>query len=733
MTSKGSGRSNFDARELRQKSMERLQRRHSELADKGAELESLVYELEIHQAELEVQNEELRRAQVELDEAHRRYFDLYEFAPVGYVSLDEQGIIRESNLAVSKLTGVPRKKIIGRRFEQLLSSESRDAGYLLLSTASTTEARAGELRILSPEGQTLWVMAKSSPLLDPEGRLAGFRVTLGDISDRKRAEIELRKAHDELEQRVTERTQDLAKTVDTLQEEISFRHEAEAELREKSKILDAYFKHSVTPLVLLDRSFNFVRVNNVYAERWKKAVEDFPGKSYFVSSSSETRTIFEKVVRTKTTYAATAGRLSSPHQLELDITYWDWVLTPLLDDTGEVEFLVLALEDVTDRVQSEQQLRAANEQLVDRAQQLGRLAEKLNFTEQHERQRLAQILHDGLQQILVAAKYQVALAARSQNMQRELEQVMELIDGAIGTSRSLTAELSPPILLKQDLLSGLEWLARWMREKHQLDVSLIAHEKVPPLEEGLLLLLFQAVRELLFNVVKHAGVRAASVTVNRPDGEILVTIEDKGSGFDPSEVRTDGDISGGMGLFGIAERLSYVGGRMEIDSAPGQGSRFKIIVPLSEVTAKRNRRSAVGYPQVSVAISPESESKPTRDGRIRILLVDDHMVMRQGLSGLLRSEVDFEIAGEASDGESAIRLAREILPDVVLMDINMPGMDGIEATRIIHEEFPEIRIIGLSMFHEGEQRAAMREAGAVDYLTKTGPSEALFEAIRASV
>jgi DNA-binding NarL/FixJ family response regulator len=93
-------------------------------------------------------------------------------------------------------------------------------------------------------------------------------------------------------------------------------------------------------------------------------------------------------------------------------------------------------------------------------------------------------------------------------------------------------------------------------------------------------------------------------------------------------------------------------------------------------------------------------------------------------------EPDFEIAGEASDGESAVHLIRKLRPDVVLMDIGTPGMDGILATRIIHKELPEIRIISISMFEEGEQQAAMREAGASNYLTKSGPAEALIKTIR---
>jgi DNA-binding NarL/FixJ family response regulator len=109
------------------------------------------------------------------------------------------------------------------------------------------------------------------------------------------------------------------------------------------------------------------------------------------------------------------------------------------------------------------------------------------------------------------------------------------------------------------------------------------------------------------------------------------------------------------------------------------------------------------------------------------------MVMRQGLAGLLRGEPDFEIAGEASDGESAVELAREIRPDVTLMDIGLPGMDGVQTTTIIHKEFPEIKIIGLSMFQEDNHKAAMREAGAASYFTKSGPAEELIEAIRACV
>jgi len=190
----------------------------------------------------------------------------------------------------------------------------------------------------------------------------------------------------------------------------------------------------------------------------------------------------------------------------------------------------------------------------------------------------------------------------------------------------------------------------------------------------------------------------------------------------------------GFGLFSIRERLELLGGRLEIDSAPGRGSRFRLLAPQKCTAGEEISRSTpAGFRISKIAAVPQARETLDRPvpHRIRVLLVDDHVVVRQGLSRLLKEESDIEIVGEASDGETAVRMVRQILPDVVTMDINMPGIGGIEATRIIHAEFPQIRVIGLSMFDEGEPARAICEAGAASYMTKSGPSEALVAAIRA--
>jgi NarL family two-component system response regulator LiaR len=116
---------------------------------------------------------------------------------------------------------------------------------------------------------------------------------------------------------------------------------------------------------------------------------------------------------------------------------------------------------------------------------------------------------------------------------------------------------------------------------------------------------------------------------------------------------------------------------------------------------------------------------------MRVLVVDDHTLVRQSLARVLSWEPDIEIVGEAWDGKLALELTRELRPEIVLMDINMPVMNGIEATRRICADCPTVQVIGLSMFLHGEQAQPMLEAGAVAYVSKTDSPEQLLATIRA--
>jgi len=165
--------------------------------------------------------------------------------------------------------------------------------------------------------------------------------------------------------------------------------------------------------------------------------------------------------------------------------------------------------------------------------------------------------------------------------------------------------------------------------------------------------------------------------------------------------------------------------RASAAETPGPAVRKKSHCVPEEASAAEAREERNG------AAVPDTSCSPARGRKIRVLVADDHEMMREGLAVLLRREPDIELVGGAFDGEVAVELARELRPDVVVMDVTMPRVNGIEATRRIVAELAGVSVIGLSMHEEADMAAAMREAGASGYLTKDGPPDALVAAIRA--
>lgn len=228
-------------------------------------------------------------------------------------------------------------------------------------------------------------------------------------------------------------------------------------------------------------------------------------------------------------------------------------------------------------------LRRKNRQLAGRAEKLQRLTVDLLEAEDRERRRLAQVLHDDLQQMLVGAGLQVGAAARRAEpgspSAKALQQVRELIDAAQQRARTLSHELFPSAIQGGDLTDMLEWVGHNAQQLMGIRVDLAVTGELGPVDEPIVRFLYRAVREILCNAAKHGGVESASLTAQPQGQSVRITITDEGVGFDPRSLAREAGAGDGIGLASIRERIGSLGGRMKVASEPGRGSRFTLIVP----------------------------------------------------------------------------------------------------------------------------------------------------------
>ena len=240
----------------------------------------------------------------------------------------------------------------------------------------------------------------------------------------------------------------------------------------------------------------------------------------------------------------------------------------------------------------ERALAERTQELRDANARLRQLTLEVSLIEEREKKRLAGELHDSPMQKLALAQMQIASAAQRRDHESDalLESGLELMREALGELRSLQFELSPPCLYQEGLAPALEWLASHATRRFGVAFSVALPRMLPTLDRNLAIVLFQCVRELIYNVARHTRASAGRIECEVRDNAVRLVISDNGQGFPPDATTRQPGVGGGYGLFGVRERLALLGGDLAIES-DAAGARVSLWAPLA---ARANAASSLG-------------------------------------------------------------------------------------------------------------------------------------------
>jgi PAS domain S-box-containing protein len=447
---------------------------------------------------------ERKRVEETLRQSEEKYRVLFNTFPLGITVSDHTGRIVESNAMAEKLLGLPKneheeRRIDGDQWRIIRPDETPMPADEYASVRALKEKRLienVEMGIVKADAQIIWINVSAAPL---NLEKYGVVVTYGDITARKKAEREYKTLFREM--------------------------------------LDGFALHEIicddsgTPV-----DYRFLDINPAFERMTGLKAESVVG-----------RTVMDILPGTEIYWIETFGAVALSGD---PITFENYSaeiekhfeVTAFCPAPGQFACI---FQDITEPKRAEENLQRLNKKLEqkvtertqvakDRAKKLQTLVGELTIAEQKERQRIAKILHDHLQQLLVGARINSEILCRNvgEKHKKIAKNVFDLINQSIQTSRSLTAELYPPVL-QQGLSASLQWTVRWMNENHGLTIDLQTDPDIDPKQEDVTAFLYQSTRELLLNVIKHSGVKSARIemTCDEEQNQLRVTVSDHGSGI----------------------------------------------------------------------------------------------------------------------------------------------------------------------------------------------------------
>lgn len=393
-------------------------------------------------------------------------------------------------------------------------------------------------------------------------------------------------------------------------------------------------------------------------------------------------------------------------------------LSPL---RGSDETVCAVATDLTDILDSSGALKASE-------MALRLLSTRLLEIQDEERRRIARDLHDitgqklALQCIALSRMTRLLSPAANNETRESIAQCLDLTNQIVEEIRTLSYLMHPPLLDELGLPAAVKWYAEGFQKRTGIHMDVDVARDLPRLRPDAELALFRVVQESLTNVHRYSGSPNAYVRITGDEDEYKVEVGDFGKGMKAQQSASpNGEMAPlGVGIQGMRERIRQLSGGLEIFSKSGKGTIVIASLPLSRFLLPVENEPASGT---------EASPAPGKT-KSRILLVDDHEMLRRGLHAMLEKEPDLSICGEAKDGIDAVEKAIALRPDLVILDINMPGLNGLTVVRQILRSCPETRILVFTV-HDSEQTLQESlSAGAHGFLSKGKAGRDLTDAVR---
>jgi DNA-binding NarL/FixJ family response regulator/signal transduction histidine kinase/ligand-binding sensor domain-containing protein len=356
---------------------------------------------------------------------------------------------------------------------------------------------------------------------------------------------------------------------------------------------------------------------------------------------------------------------------------------------------------------------------------------------ERERARIAQDIHDDVGASLSR------IAMLSQPARRDLaepERSAAMLARIYATAREVTRSLDEIVWAvdpRHDTLDSLvDYMGRFAQEyltaaglRCRLDLPVVV--PASPLTAETRHNLFLAFKEALHNAVKHAAATQVRISLRLQADSFELMVQDNGQGFDPAKPGSavPERLAPGNGLANMRKRLARIGGRCEIDSAPGEGTNVSLIVAL----AGQGPAPPISPPLLRHLIPVKTDSpspSPAQSTTISVVVVEDDSSIRSILKNWLEEADGFACVGVFPDVESALPKIPALKPDVAIVDINLPGLSGIECVRQLKSRIPETQFVMLTVYEDSNHIFDALSAGATGYLVKTTSRESLFAALR---